>query len=877
MSLATLRRFLLSQTVGSMLIGSLALFGLVHLARAQESFLVTTDDNSFSVFDLATYQLQKTMTAGYFTHSVIVGANPRLAFLSANTEPMSVVDLTIGREIKKIPNVWGVSATLTDDGKSVLVWDFENSTLDIVDVASLTVTKRVNLVPAMGSQAGVGGTVVQLGNKAFLAPVYLIYSPNNNYVTGVVHLSTFEVTAIPLPFNNSNYFYYVGWTGNAAATPDGKYVAMVLEAENGQGEIPELLLINTTTYEVLSQTLTVDYPDAIVVTPNRNDPSKYFGYITGFDDQSYNQVAAVVDFRPGSQTYGQVLPNTTVQLPNFYRDNYGSGLAINSDGSKLVIAGDGQQQFGPNLLVLDTGKMLTDPTNAIIDSQIVVGGANTYGLGIGIVNLTPPNSAPTVTGVQGDVTNDKATEITVTGTNFMDGALVRIGGIPFLPASVDNGNSLRVTVPINAPADPGIDVIVTNPETNNGLDQQYQSGLLAGQLKIGLNPAFQPQQQFASLNFSGYGTVRTFDLKQRAMTTFSPPPVLPGVNAIEFTSDGADLFGADPIHLWAWNTATGQLRGNYLYVPSGLPRRRPLAPSTDPLTGKPVVYTATRDTVGQDHDLLLDVIDADPQSPTFNTILRQIPAGSGYYSPSIWAVVSKPDGKYVYVWFTYYSSGSETHLAIYDTVHSTATVVSTDRFNLQTGQYQPTISPDGKWLVLMGFASRGNQPYQLKVLDIGTDPNNPRLVGLITPPRMRGDTYFDIRSYVIAGNHLFALGPIDPTIVAFNFNPANNDYRPDVIYHLPGEGDYVYSPLAASPDGKYIYAAIEDDSLIAILDADKLAHNQDPLVTTIADSDSAHYLAVSPVPPPAKLAPKTLRQKAPTSRAARDVRRVPTQ
>ncbi len=845
MLLAPLRR-----SASYWLLTASALVGIMFSGRAiaQESFLVTTDDGSFSVFDLATYTLQKTMTAGYYDHSIIVGLNPRLAFLSADAAPMSVVDLTIGREIKKIPNVWGESATLTDDGKSVLIWDDENSTLDIIDVASLTVTKRVNLYPAMGAQANDGGTVVQVGNKAFLAPIYFSYSPNNKYVAGVVDLTTYQVTAIPLALGSNPYFE--GWTNNAAATPDGKHVAMVLDAYQQGQDTPLLALIDTSTYQVTSQPLML-VPDAIVMTPNKSDPTKYFGYITGEEENYYTDVAAVVDFRPGSPTYGQVLPSTIVELTNLYRDINGSGLAINSDGSKLVVSGDGQQQYGPNLLVVDTGKMFTDPTHAIIDSQIIVGGASTFGLGIGTVDLMSPNSAPTVTSVQGDVTNDKATEITVLGTNFMDGALVRIGGIPPLPANVDNATTLRVTVPVNAPSDPGLDIIVTNPDTNDPLDQQYQSGLLAGALNIKLNPAFQPAEQFASLKLAGYGLMpRIFDLQQRVMTT------LPGfgfsLDGIEFASDGADLFGAGYGALAAWNTATSQMRGNILGVPGGLSIRQPLAPSIDPLSGKPVVYAPT-DSSSQPYDLLLDVVDANPQSQTFNTVLRQIPAGLSYQSrvSIVWSVASRPDGKYVYAYFYHSDVNGINHLAIYDTAHNTAVVVDMDRFNLPSSELQITISPDGKWLVMQGYSSPIEKP-QLKVFDIGTKPNNPRLVGVITPPHIGGTYPFYMSSYVVAGSHLFALGNAYAIIVAFNFNPANNDYRPTAIYNLPADGDYVYSPLVPSPDGKYIYVAIDEHSLIAVLDPDKLAHGMDPLVTTIADSDNTRYLAVSPVPPPSK-------------------------
>jgi len=240
---------------------------------AQESILVTTTDSVLGVYDLVTCTLQKSFPTTYFNSSVAVGVNPRLAFLSGNNGFMTVVDLTIGKEIKRIYNVGASGLTaITPDGKTLIVWDDFNATLDLIDIPSLTVTKRINLLPTMHLEnADAGGDVVLAGNKVFLLPIFTDYA-NIPPQAGVVDLTTSKVTAIP--FKRVSFFE--GWTGNAVLTPDGKYVAVIGDFEEQNGPFPELLLVDTSTYAITSHMLEVD-PDAIVVNPNHSDQTKYFG------------------------------------------------------------------------------------------------------------------------------------------------------------------------------------------------------------------------------------------------------------------------------------------------------------------------------------------------------------------------------------------------------------------------------------------------------------------------------------------------------------------------------------------------------------------------------------------------------------------------
>ncbi len=457
MVFAMLRRLLSTRQLGISLARVLVVLVLSPVLLAQESILVTTADSSLSVYDLATYSLQKKFPAGYYNNAITVGANPRLAFLLGETGFLTVVDLTIGKEIKRIYNVGGIGIPVVSaDGKSLFVWDDFNATFDIIDIASLSVTKRVDLSLIMGLEnVQDGGSIVLAGNQAFLIPFYTEFV--NQPKAGVVDLSTLKVTAFPY-----KKYGFTGWTGNAALTPDGKYVAVAGDVTEQNGVFPELLLVNTSTYAITSQTLPID-PDGFVITPNHNDVSKYFGYITFNDLYTYNPAVEAVDFRPGSSTYGQMLTATEVQMGNFGRTEvYGSGLAISSDGSKLAIGGDNTQAPYYNLMAVDTGLMFSDPMHAIVASLLVADGSATGGVNISNVSVIPPNTAPSVTGEQGNIVNDKNREITVSGTNFLSGALVRIGKTPPLNTTFINGNTLNVTVPANTASDPAADLVVTN-------------------------------------------------------------------------------------------------------------------------------------------------------------------------------------------------------------------------------------------------------------------------------------------------------------------------------------------------------------------------------------------------------------------------------
>ena len=172
--------------------------------------------------------------------------------------------------------------------------------------------------------------------------------------------------------------------------------------------------------------------------------------------------------------------------------SYSSTAVINGDGSRLVVGGykaSNGSSPNPNVVELDTAKMLTNPSQAIVGSATLGGGGRAHGMTIATISTTPPATAPTVTKVSpATITNDMANTITVTGTNFARGATVRIGTSPALAATVNSSTSLQVTVPKNFPAQASLDVVVTKSQPNGIPSQQHQSGVLPASLTVLPNP-----------------------------------------------------------------------------------------------------------------------------------------------------------------------------------------------------------------------------------------------------------------------------------------------------------------------------------------------------------------------------------------------------
>ena len=822
-----------------------------HSLFGQESVLVAAQYSSLSLYDLNTLGLNEFVNAANFQSFVTVGPNPRLAFVGSS-DYVSVIDLTLGREVDRIYGICTYNlGAFSSDGKLLLAEDGCSNSLDLIDAVALKVVKKISLSQAFGNTltfGGAGGSVVVVGTTAYVTTTF---TDGAHFSIAAVDLNTFVVNPISVP---DGYVNFGGlWAPNAAVTPDGKYVAMIEDLTSDGSS--HLLFIDTTSNKVvLDDALSFD-PMGLLITPV-NKPGSVYGYLLAIDTTGMFS-ATVLDLNPGSPTFGQLLLQTEVLLQSFFP--YATSAAINPEGAKLIVGGykPGKSSPNPNLVELDTALMLTDPSKAIVGQATVAGGVRPHGSVVAAVTTSPPPTAPTVTGVSSPITNDQDNIVHVTGTNFASGALVRFGTMPPLAATVNSSNSLDVTVPKNAPAAPRLDVVVTNPNSNGPPAQQYQSGLLKNGLTILATAAFQPKHQLGLFD-SSIWSLSVFDFSQRAMLNV-PNAVVPF--GVSFNVDGQEVYGAAPgvrglvatPEAVAWNAANdvveaqilfSGVRGISSYVSASV-----LAASVNPATGKPVVFVPVLTFSSGKYDLSIEMVDTDSSSPTFNTVIRTLPAGlnSSHYL-MLYGSAATSDGKYVYV--TYQDNSGVGAIAIFDVLLGTATTVSTDSLRIPALQDNETyVTSDGKSLLLSG---RGSNPSSssIAVLDIGLDPKHPKFVTNIfgiaspTPGSVAGAPYFI--SWQVVGRRLFALENNQGAVMAFNFDRSKPDFSLLASYVVPHSHDLGYG-IGVSPDGALIYVPVAGYDMITVLDANLLVAHQPPLITNIGTVPGPGQITVSPV------------------------------
>lgn len=788
---------------------------------AQENFLVSTQDGTLSLYDLSSLSFLESFPSAPLTYTITAGPNPRLAYSAGGGGYGVATDTTIQRDVTRLKGVRAPASTIGAGGKYYLAADY-NFVLDVVDTATLQVAKTVDfsfVIPHNGNP----GAIVAANNQAYIFP----RNQGSPRRAAVVDLSSFQLSSIQLPLGSF-------CRRCASRTPDGSMV-VAIEREVSDGKLHVLLISTSTNTLVQDFGQSGNYNAQAFVVTRSTDPNSLYGYVAA----SGGSVVAV-DLRPNSQTYGQFLPSTSVTLPNLAL----SDIAISSDGGKLIIPGSPTlQSSGPNVDVVDTAKMLSDPMHALIAQLTVNGGIIADTACTGFFPTTPPNTAPTVTGLSTyQISNDVSHDITVAGTNFQEGAVFTIGSMLNLETSFISSTMLGVHVPDQIPAGQAQDVIVTNPMTNSPPNQQNQSGLLAGKFNILPNPIFQPATVFGTGN---QAAVYNYDLNQRSMINVPTNASGDITYGSVFNIDGKEQylvkFGFNGYYVLPIDLTTNT-PASPITLPSAavITIGQVFAASRDPQTGGPVIYLAWTDT----SNLNVSKIDSDRSSRTFNQIVHtftQSLNGGSYLAPPIMTVGS--DGKYAYVWY-----GSDiSYLGIFNLATDAFNNVAYDNLRVQEFQSEIYVTPDGLSLLMAG--SRGVRTT-VRVFDI-SNPTSPKSVAELVPVPIPRHGFPYVYNYQVIGKKLYAVD-LTGAVAVFNFDLSKGDVSERG--YVAADRPQNYSAFGFSADGSYFYAADYFSDLVLVADTNKLEKGGDPTITNIRSPYTPYLMAVSPVPPPLKAA-----------------------
>lgn len=830
----------------------LLLFLPVTSAASQtvDSYLVSDfDSGTVQIFSVTTNQLLETIQAGSSPNSALVSPDGRLAYVqNLNSNYLSVLDLTIGAEITRIPQTLsilggGITGAITADGNKVLL-SSNPGQLTILNTADFTIT-AVPLGPVCDDSSpsncdsdpndlrifgiAIAGGKAYVNLETFSFPVRIVSVDLNSFV-----VSTIPGTAIgnDLTLNS------------IVATPDNRFVIVERSAPN------RLLVVDTATNSVAQSVTPGIFPRQIAVTTPGGTSNGVFVYLLG-TDSSNNVVVDDYSFSGGILNLAGSLSLFPLTSP--IRE------CLSPDSSRFYVS------EGGTVTALDTQAIINDPSAAVVGRFAIANQIN--GMAGANVQLQSPATAPTVTGItprlilSNDTTAGRTIE--VSGTNFSPDALLRVGNLlPFAPGA--SSSSLQAVVPSNAPAQVA-DIIVTDPNSGSSTANQHQSGILRGQFIIASPPTFQPVNQAVVAN-GGNSTVSILNVSTNA----SLQPVLPGVLGalgVAITPDGERAYIGEfvPPAIHVINLVQNQLEATIPLESNGaLGQIDGVALTPTSPFGGPVVYAvASKPLPDGNSDQELFVIDADPAhaGSTLNTILATQPAGQDLLFSMSGALGASPDGRFIYTNALQDFSCSVGWLIIFDVVSGTSNTIPASALNLNGCQFHIEVSPDGKSLLLNSADGR------ILVFDISADPMNPTQKAAIAP---QAPLHFTVSNppifRILPGtpNSLFALDQNQDFVVAFNFDQATANFAQLGSIVIPGSGGGV--ALGATPDGKLLYAVLSFEDDVAVLDPALLAQS-DPaaLITKIFTGIGPSSIAIRPgTPTPASTAANSIVNVVPT-------------
>ncbi len=163
-------------------------------------------------------------------------------------------------------------------------------------------------------------------------------------------------------------------------------------------------------------------------------------------------------------------PTVTSIAPNSGTINGGTAVTITGTGflAGATVSLGGTPATGVTV-VNSTSITATTPAHAAGPVNVIVTNSDTQSgtLTQGFTYTTASNPPPTLTGVSpASGTAAGGTAVTITGTGFLAGATVSLGGTPATGVTVVNSTSITATTPAHAVGT--VNVVVTNSDTQSG-------------------------------------------------------------------------------------------------------------------------------------------------------------------------------------------------------------------------------------------------------------------------------------------------------------------------------------------------------------------------------------------------------------------------
>jgi uncharacterized repeat protein (TIGR01451 family) len=737
------------------------------------------------------------VSAGVFPRQVLVMPNGRTAFLINNDAAyISVIDLSIRQEIFRIRGIAAAGGALTSDGTTLIVSDRITNDLVVIDTTSFGIIRRV-------ANSDISFNLLVVGSK-----VYFVNA--NPAAVGILDIPSGTLSAVP----GTQIFSRA--PGHLALTTDG--TTLVAVGGGNAAVAAEFLRIDVGTNSLVQNLpLPINTTNlSLAVTP-----------VVGTSEYAYvsmDNTLQAVDVKAGSPTIGQFVSGINRDLGLF-----ATSSGISKDGNTLVFVQQGGNLQGNNVA-------FTDAPN-ITDSQIISQPASgsVSSATAAQVDLLASTTAPQITAISPTgVLNDTPSTIEIDGVNFSSDAVVKIGSAdPIAPVFVDS-TKLMVTLPAFTPSG-SQSVIVINRNQSLPLDQRNEAGAFVDQsLEVVDGIAYSGQWDTFVADF-GDTTYTTTNFTSSSINDSgvgNPWGIAASQGGVFFFTSQSD--NAVVSSLASEGVQSIPVAGQVGYGDA-------IAIVPDVQTGRVVALAPSSVAVGANLDWQLNVVDADPYSPTRNLVIRTIRANSGGATANPNGFAATPDGKYAFGFFN--ATDNSGRLAVYNLTNDSATVLTATSLGVDSFVQDMRVSNDSKYLAIANAFTN-----TIKIFDI-TNPTSPVARGTITPTIPNG-TIPSCCNMRFNGSLIYVFDPGTMQLQVFNFQPTLPDFSPVGLITVPGSPDPVWQGgLAVSPDGAFVYVAQYSDDSMAVFNAAKVgASDPSALITRIKTGRAPVSVDINPVP-----------------------------